>query len=132
MEEKDQNEEKTEEKVQEKKEDEENKLEEKDYEVLGEEYEKGYDIAFKIIIIGNAGVGKSCLSLRGTKNLFKNEYSSTIGFEYFKFTIKLLNKDNTIIRLHIWDTCGQEIYRSLISNYYKNSSLAILVYAIDE
>ena len=105
--------------------------EEKDYEILEEE-NPIFDLAFKIIIIGNAGVGKSCLSLRGTKNIFKNDYLSTIGFDYFKFTIKLLNKDNIIIRLHIWDTCGQEIYRSLISNYYKNSSLAIIVYAINE
>jgi len=102
--------------------------------------------SFKIIIIGNSGVGKSCLSLRGTKNYFRNDYLSTIGFDYFKFNIKLFDKDikynkdkdneddqdYKIIRLHIWDTCGQEVYRSLVTNYYKNSSLAILVYAIDD
>ena len=104
---------------------------EKDYEILEEDYQKN-DVAFKIIIIGNAGVGKSSLSVRATKNIFNNEYSSTIGFEYFKLNIKLLNKDNAIVRLHIWDTCGQEIYRSLVTNYYRNSSLAILVYAINE
>ena len=108
--------------------DEDNKIK-KDYVILSEDYSE-YDIAFKIIIIGNAGVGKSCLSNRATKNFFLNDYSSTIAFEYFKFNIKL--KDEIIIRLHIWDTCGQEVYRSLISNYYKNSSLAILVYSIDE
>jgi Ras-related protein Rab-1A len=102
------------------------------YEILDEDYSE-YDLAFKLIVIGNAGVGKSCLSLRATKNFFNNDYSSTIGFEYFKFNVKLKTKeDDNIIRLHIWDTCGQEIYRSLVSNYYKNSSLAILVYSIDE
>ena len=103
-----------------------------DYEIL-DEYNSEYDLAFKIIIIGNSGVGKSCLSLRATKNVFNNEYSSTIGFEYFKYNVKLKEKEGeTKIRLHIWDTCGQEIYRSLVANYYKNSSLAILVYSIDE
>ena len=69
-----------------------------------------------------------------TKHFFNNDYSSTIGFEYFKFNVRLKSKedDDNIIRLHIWDTCGQEIYRSLVSNYYRNSSLAILVYSVDE
>ena len=103
----------------------------KDYEILSEDYSE-CDLAFKLIIIGNSGVGKSCLSLRATKNFFNNEYASTIGFDYFKFIVKLKSKKDTIIRLHIWDTCGQEIYRSLVSNYYKDSSLAILVYSINE
>ena len=103
----------------------------KDYELLSEDYSE-CDLAFKLIIIGNSGVGKSCLSLRATKNFFNNEYASTIGFDYFKFSVKLKSDKDTIIRLHIWDTCGQEIYRSLVSNYYKDSSLAILVYAINE
>ncbi len=54
---------------------------------------------------------------------------ATVGFEFFAFNIKF---GETIIKLQIWDTCGQEIYRSLISSFYKNSSLAIIVYAIDE
>ena len=103
----------------------------KDYEILGEDYSE-CDLAFKIIIIGNSGVGKSCLSLRATKNFFHNDYASTIGFDYFKYNVKLKSEKETIIKLHIWDTCGQEIYRSLVSNYYKDSSLAILVYAINE
>ena len=102
-----------------------------DYEILDEDHSE-YDLAFKIIIIGNSGVGKSCLSLRATKNFFNNDYSTTIGFEYFKYNVKLKSKEETIVRLHIWDTCGQEIYRSLVSNYYKNSSLAVLVYSVDE
>ena len=102
---------------------------EKDYKLLGEDH-SDYNLAFKIIIIGNSGVGKSCISLRATKNVFRNEYASTIGFEYVKYNIQL--KDESIIRIHIWDTCGQEIYRSLVANYYTNSSLAIIVFSIDE
>ena len=102
-----------------------------EYELL-DDNNNNYDLAFKTIIIGNSGVGKSCISMRATRDLFKNDYVSTIGFEYFKYYIKLKGKKETIIRLDIWDTCGQEVYRSLVSSYYKNSSLAILVYSIDE
>ena len=63
------------------------------------------------------------------KNLFKENYSSTIGFEYFRFNIRI---NNEIIKLQIWDTCGQEIYRSLITNFYRNADLAIIVYSIDK
>ena len=87
------------------------------------------DLNFKIIIIGDSFVGKSCLSLRGTKGTFNDaEYSPTIGFEFLTFFIKI---DDTIIKLQIWDTCGQEVYRSLIKSFYHNSSLGILVYSID-
>ena len=63
------------------------------------------------------------------KKKFENNYLATVGYEFFSFNIRLNGK---VIKLQIWDTCGQEIYRSLISSFYKNSSLAIIVYAIDE
>ena len=99
-----------------------------DYEILKEEFQN-YDLSFKIIVIGNAGVGKSCLSMQATKKKFENNYLATVGFEFFVFNMKYKNK---VLKLQIWDTCGQEIYRSLITSFYKNSSLAIIVYAIDE
>ena len=55
-------------------------------------------------------------------------YSPTIGFEFLSFNIRIKDK---IVKLQIWDTCGQEVYRSLISSFYRNSSLAIIVYSID-
>jgi len=88
-----------------------------------------FDLNFKIIVIGNSGVGKSCLTLKATEDFFKPDYSSTIGFEFRSFYVKV---EDTTIKLSIWDTCGQEIYRSLIRNFYRNSSLAILVYSIDD
>ena len=97
-------------------------------EVLPEDCPK-YDLSFKVIVIGNSGVGKSCLSIKATKNIFENNYLATVGFEFFAFNVKLNDK---IIKLQIWDTCGQEIYRSLITNFYRNSSLAFIVYAVDE
>ena len=88
-----------------------------------------YDLSFKIIIIGDSGVGKSSLTLRATKNQFQDYYNATVGFEFFSQNIKM---DDTIIRLQMWDTCGQEIYRSLISSFYKNSSLAMIMYSIED
>jgi small GTP-binding protein len=75
------------------------------------------------------GVGKSCISLKATKKRFEENHMATVGFEFFSFIVKMNGK---VIKLQIWDTCGQEIYRSLISSFYTNSSLAIIVYAIDE
>ena len=99
------------------------------YEILKGE-ELNCDLTFKIIIVGNAGVGKSCLSLKATKNIFDVNYNETIGFEFFDFNVCFEDKER--IKLQIWDTCGQEIYRSFISNFYRNSSLAIIVYSISD
>ena len=99
-----------------------------DYELLPENYSK-FDLSFKLIVIGDSGVGKSCLTTQATKNVFEESYNATIGFEFFTFNIKLNGK---IIKLQIWDTCGQELYRSLITNFYRNSSLAIIVYSVTE
>jgi len=89
---------------------------------------KIYDLTFKLIVIGDAGVGKSCLTMRGTKNFFQEIYAPTIGFEFSTLTIKINDK---YVRLQIWDTSGQETYHSLISSFYRNSSLAILTYSIN-
>ena len=101
--------------------------EEYEYEILPDDYAQ-YDLSFKIIVIGDNGVGKSCFTNKSTKNIFEDDYNATIGFEFFTFNIKL---QETIIKLQIWDTCGQELYRSLITNFYRNASLAILVYAVN-
>lgn len=107
------------------------------YQVLPDDFPQ-YDLSFKIIVIGDSGikklinikgVGKSCLAIKATKNVFENNYLATVGFEFFTFNIKIGEK---VIKLQIWDTCGQEIYRSLITSFYRNSSMAVIVYAIDE
>ena len=87
-----------------------------------------YDYSFKIIVIGDSNVGKSCLTNRAAKDKFSSDYSPTLGFEFRTFSTNIENK---IIRLQVWDTCGQEVYRSLISNFYRNSSLAMMVYSIN-
>ena len=88
-----------------------------------------FDLSFKLIVIGDSGVGKSCLTIKATKDTFDSIYSPTIGFEFLTFFIKVEDVD---IKLQIWDSCGQEVYRSLINSYYHNSSLAFLVYAIND
>ena len=69
------------------------------------------------------------MSIRATKKTFDKNYTATIGFEYSCFNLRFNNK---VIKLQIWDTCGQENFKSLITNFYKNASLAIIVYSIDE
>ena len=99
----------------------------KDFEILSSDSAQ-YDYNYKIIIIGDSGVGKTCLTYRATSGEFREKMAATIGFEYFPFVVKYKNK---ILKLEIWDTCGQEAYRSLIKSFFNNSSLAIIVYAVD-
>jgi Ras-related protein Rab-6A len=96
-------------------------------ETLPEDYPQ-YDLSFKIIFIGDSGVGKSCLTSKAVKNTFEDYYQATVGFEFLTYNLKLNDK---VIKMQIWDTCGQEIYKSLITNFYRNSSLAIVTYSID-
>ena len=96
-------------------------------EVLPDDYNQ-YDLSFKMIVIGDAGVGKSCLTLKASKGNFDEAYAPTVGFEFLSFNVKI---DSKVIKLQIWDTCGQEIYRTLISSFYRNASLAMMVYSID-
>ena len=111
---------------------EENEEEDKEFE---QEFEllppdnSNYNFSYKIIIIGDSGVGKTCLTIKETSRIFRQKNSPTLGFDYFPFFVKYKNK---ILKLEIWDTCGQEIYRSLIKSFFSNSSLVIIVYAIDD
>ena len=104
-------------------------LNDEDYkiEMLPEDYPQ-YDLSFKLIFIGDSSVGKSCLTTKAVKNNFEDYYQATVGFEFLTFNMKI---NEFVIKMQIWDTCGQEIYKSLISNFYRNSSLAIILYSID-
>ena len=98
-------------------------------EVLNNIKGDNFDFNFKIIVIGNSGVGKSCLTLKATKDIFQENFVSTMGFQFYSFHVKINNK---IFKLQIWDTCGQEIYRSLITNFYRTAALAIIVYSVTD
>ena len=95
--------------------------------VLSDDF-PSFDLSFKIIIVGDSGVGKSCLSIKASRNYFEDFYSPTVGFEFLTFNVKVEDQN---IKLQIWDTCGQEVYRSLISSFYRSASLALIVYSID-
>ena len=97
-------------------------------ELLPEDYAQ-YDISFTIIVIGDSGVGKSCLTTQAVRNNFEEFYTATVGFEFLTFNMRI---NNNVLKLQIWDTCGQEVYKSLISNFYRNSSLALILYAIND
>ena len=86
-----------------------------------------FDYLLKYIIIGDAAVGKSNLLLRYAHGQFKPEYHLTIGVEFGAKNIQLNNK---IFRIQIWDTAGQENFRSITRAYYKNSVCALVVYDI--
>ena len=100
-----------------------------DIEVLDQIKGDKFDYNFKIIVIGNSGVGKSCLTLKATKDIFQENFVSTMGFQFYSFHVKINQK---IFKLQIWDTCGQEIYRSLITNFYRTAALAIIVYSVTD
>jgi len=86
-----------------------------------------YDYLFKVVLIGDSGVGKSNLLSRFTRNEFNLESKSTIGVE---FATRSINVDGKIVKAQIWDTAGQERYRAITSAYYRGAVGALLVYDI--
>ena len=96
-------------------------------EILPEDFAQ-YDISFKLIAIGDSSVGKSCLTTQAVRNNFMEFYQATVGFEFLTFNLRM---NSNVVKLQIWDTCGQEVYKSLISNFYRNCTLALIVYAIN-
>jgi len=82
---------------------------------------------FKYIIIGDTGVGKSCLLLQFTDKRFRNDHDLTIGVEFGARMVSVGGKD---IKLQIWDTAGQESFRSITRSYYRGAAGALLVYDI--
>lgn len=88
-----------------------------------------YDYLFKMLIIGNSGVGKSCLLLRYAENSFNENFFNTIGVD---FKLKTVKHDNDVIKLQIWDTAGQERFRTLTASYYRGAQGIIIVYDVTD
>eukprot|EP01125_Pyxidicula_operculata_P021792 TRINITY_DN8644_c0_g1_i1.p1 TRINITY_DN8644_c0_g1~~TRINITY_DN8644_c0_g1_i1.p1 ORF type:complete len:211 (+),score=48.61 TRINITY_DN8644_c0_g1_i1:301-933(+) len=86
-----------------------------------------YDYLFKIVLVGDSGVGKSNLLSRFTKGEFYEETKSTIGVE---FAVKSVQLHSKTVKAQIWDTAGQERYRAITSAYYRSAVGAMLVYDI--
>ncbi len=88
-----------------------------------------YNYLFKLLLIGNSAVGKSCLLLRFSDNIFNENYISTIGVD---FKIKTMTVGDAAIKLQIWDTAGQERFKTITSSYYKGSHGIMIVYDVTD
>jgi Ras-related protein Rab-1A len=88
-----------------------------------------YDYLFKIIIIGDSGIGKSAILSRFADNAYHNNYISTIGVD---FKIKTIFVNGKIIKLQIWDTAGQERFRTITTSYYRGAHIIFVCYDITD
>ena len=85
------------------------------------------EFAYKFIIIGDSGVGKSCILLQFTHREFDINKENTVGVEYGNRVVEV---NNTTVKLQIWDTAGQEQFKSIVRSYYRAVSGALIVYDV--
>ena len=83
----------------------------------------------KILLIGNSGVGKSCLLMRYVENNFTTNFFNTIGVDFKMKTIPVNDQE---VKLQIWDTAGQERFRTITCNYYRGAHGVVIVYDITD
>ena len=85
------------------------------------------DFMFKLLVVGESGVGKTCMLLRFADNSFEENFLSTIGVD---FKVKQIVVDEKKVKLQIWDSAGQERFKNITASYYRNCSAIIIVYDI--
>ena len=90
---------------------------------------KAYDYLFKLLLIGDSGVGKTCLLFRFAEDAFNPTFISTIGID---FKIRTIELDGKKVKLQIWDTAGQERFRTITTAYYRGAMGIMLVYDITD
>eukprot|EP00486_Rosalina_sp_Unknown_P000448 CAMPEP_0201564904 /NCGR_PEP_ID=MMETSP0190_2-20130828/3609_1 /ASSEMBLY_ACC=CAM_ASM_000263 /TAXON_ID=37353 /ORGANISM="Rosalina sp." /LENGTH=210 /DNA_ID=CAMNT_0047981715 /DNA_START=125 /DNA_END=757 /DNA_ORIENTATION=+ len=88
-----------------------------------------HDIKIKLLMIGDSGVGKSCLVLRFSNNEFTSSFITTIGID---FKIKTMEIEGKRVKLQLWDTAGQERFRTITNAYYRGAHGVLLVYDVTD
>ena len=88
---------------------------------------KNYDYSVKTIVVGDSGVGKTCILFRFVRDTFQEDTPSTLGVE---FVSKIIDTKKQRIELQLWDTAGQELFRAVTRSYYRGSVGAFIVYDI--
>lgn len=90
---------------------------------------KRFDMQIKLLILGDSGVGKTCLLLRYVNDMYSPSFMTTIGID---FKTKYMNYNGQCIKLQIWDTAGQERFRTITNSYFKGSQGILLVFDITD
>jgi len=98
-----------------------------DFRITIHDMAKTYDYLFKLLLIGDSGVGKTCVLFRFSEDAFNSTFISTIGID---FKIRTIELDGKKIKLQIWDTAGQERFRTITTAYYRGAMGIMLVYDI--
>ncbi|XP_030632824.1 ras-related protein Rab-43 isoform X3 [Chanos chanos] len=91
------------------------------------EADDSYDFVFKIVLVGDVGVGKTCVVQRFKTGIFIERQGNTIGVD---FTMKTIDIQGKRVKLQIWDTAGQERFRTITQSYYRSTNGAIITYDI--
>jgi small GTP-binding protein len=88
------------------------------------------EFIYKILLLGDSSVGKTCFLMRYTDNTFQDIHMSTIGLDYKLKNVQLEN--GKMVKIQVWDTAGQDRFRSITKNYYKGAHGIILIYDVTE
>ena len=88
------------------------------------------DSVYKVLLLGDTKVGKTCFLMRYTDNTFQETHMSTIGLDYRLKTMKLSSGKN--VKVQIWDTAGQDRFRAITKNYFKGAHGIILIYDVTD
>jgi len=91
--------------------------------------EQPYDFLLKVIVVGDTSVGKSCLLLRYVDKRFRNSHEVTVGVE---FGSRIVETAGVRFKTHVWDTAGQESFRSITRSYYRTAAVALLVFDVTQ
>lgn len=90
---------------------------------------RSYDMIMKLLLVGDSGVGKSCLLLRFVEDKFNPSFITTIGID---FKIRTIESKGKKIKLQVWDTAGQERFRTITTAYYRGAMGIVLIYDVTD